>query len=106
MSRTQLFGVIITTAFAVLIITAVTVLCALHDLDAQAVVALFGAAIGLGGGAAGSLAAVSQTTNGKSVITNGHLTDLISALQEAIHSAAQVQVVPVGEPAQPAPPAG
>lgn len=83
------------------VIVAATVLCALHDLDGQAVVALFGAAVGLVGGGAGSLAAVAQTTNGNSVISNGHLAALTSTLQEAVQ-AATAPPAPASSPA-PAP---
>lgn len=80
------------------VIAAATVLCALHDLDGQAVVALFGAALGLVGGGAGSLAAVAQQTNGNSVISNGHLAQLTATLQEAIHTAQTVQQPPPADP--------
>lgn len=85
------------------VIVAATVLCALHDLDGQAVVALFGAAIGLVGGGAGSLAAVAQQTNGNSVISNGHLAQLTATLQEAIHTSQVGAQQPPVEPAAPPP---
>lgn len=49
-------------AIALAVITAATVLCALHDLDAEAVTALYGAAIGLVGGSGAGL--VSAARNG------------------------------------------
>lgn len=87
-SRYQMVALVVVGALAFGIIAAATVLCALHDLDAQAVVALYGSAIGLVGGGAGSLAAVSSATNGKSVIANGHLSDLVTALEHATSSLA------------------
>lgn len=102
MSKQQTYGLVAAAALAMLMIVAASVLCALHDLDAQAVVALYGAAIGLVGGGVGSLAAVAQTTSGNSVISNGHLAQLTATLQEAIHTA---QVGPQGPPAAPVEPA-
>ncbi len=53
----------------VLVIAGATVLAALHVLDAQATVAIYGAVIGLAGGSAASIAALGTTVNGKSVVT-------------------------------------
>lgn len=106
MSATQRYGPAVIALLGVGVIVAATVLCALHDLDGQAVVALFGAAIGLVGGGAGSLAAVGQATNGNSVISNGHLAQLTATLQEAIHAATPAPQQPAAAPAEPPQPAG
>lgn len=103
MPKAQQYGLAAAGILALAVIAAASVLCALHDLDAQATVALFGTAVGLIGGGVGSLAAVAQTTNGNSVISNGHLAQLTATLQEAIHGAqaapAQAPPAPVTPPA-------
>lgn len=55
-------------AIAVVIIAATSVLAALHDIDAQAVTALFGTAVGLVGGSGAGFVGTLRTANGK---TNG-----------------------------------
>lgn len=67
-------------AMALAIVVAATVLTALHDLDAQAAVAIYGAAIGLVGGSAAALGAVNSAVNGKSVVDPALLRDTIAQL--------------------------
>ena len=62
------------------IVTAATVLGALHDLDAQAVVAIYGAAIGLVGGSAAALGSLAGAVNGKAVVETATLSNAIDKL--------------------------
>lgn len=66
-ARQQSITLLVHGIIVVFIVTAATVLAALHDLDAQAYTAIIGTSIGLVGGSAGSLAIVGF--NGK---TNGN----------------------------------
>lgn len=65
MSRQTLAVALIHFGIAALVITATTVLSILHDIDAQAVTALFGTAVGLVGGTGASFASVLRNGNGK-----------------------------------------
>ncbi len=65
-AQQQLYVLIAHTVVAVLIVTAATILAALHDIDGQALTAILGAGVGLVGGNIGSLAIVGFTSNGKS----------------------------------------
>lgn len=84
MGRQQVWVLAFHAAIAALVIIGATVLLALHDLDPQAGVAIYGAAIGLAGGAASSLAAVGQTVNGKSVMTQDTMDSMSSNLRAAV----------------------
>jgi hypothetical protein len=62
--RQQLYVLLVHAVLSVFVVVAVTVLAILHDLEPQAVTTLFGVAVGLVGGSAGSLAVVGFVTNG------------------------------------------
>lgn len=68
-------GAFIHAIVALVIITAATVLAALHDLDGQTVAALFGTAVGLIGGSASSLGSIYSVVNGKATMTPAALAD-------------------------------
>lgn len=63
--RQQAITLIVHGVIVVFIVSAATVLAALHDLDAQAFTAIIGTSMGLVGGSAGSLAIVGFSGNGK-----------------------------------------
>lgn len=76
-------------AMALAIVVAATVLTALHDLDAQAAVAIYGAAIGLVGGSAAALGAIGSAVNGKSVVDPNTLKSAIEQLGASTPPVAQ-----------------
>ena len=63
--RGQAITLLVHAVLVSLIVSAATVLAALHDVDAQAYTAIIGTAVGLIGGSAGSLAIVGFNGNGK-----------------------------------------
>lgn len=82
--RQQLLVLGLHATVGLLVIIAATVLTALHDLDAQAAVALFGAAVGLAGGSAGAVAALGTAVNGKSIVSEGSLSRASQLTSHAI----------------------
>ncbi len=115
-SRSQTYVLGLHMVVGVLVIVAATVLAALHDLDAQAAVAIYGAAIGLAGGSAGSLAMLGTTINGKSVVTQETMSAMAANLERTVSYLAgarhevDAMTVPGGRrandpPAEPAHPA-
>lgn len=91
-SRYQLAILLLHALIAILVVSAATVLLALHDPLSPAIMGLFGAIIGLAGGSAGSLALMGQTINGKSVVSTdamGALTGQLKATTDYLAGARQ-----------------
>lgn len=82
--RQQVYVLALHATVGLLVVVAATVLAALHDLDAQAAVAIFGAVIGLAGGSASSIAALGSTVNGKNVVTQETSNATQASLQAAV----------------------
>jgi hypothetical protein len=80
----QTYVLVLHAVVAILSIAAVTVLVALHDLEAQAAVAIFGTAIGLAGGSASAVASLGASVNGKSVVSEGILERVHETVQAAV----------------------
>lgn len=68
---------------AVVVVLAATLLCFHGSLDASAVTAIYGAAIGLAGGASSALGSLSSAVNGKATVSDATLRQAISGGQYA-----------------------
>lgn len=83
MSRMPLLILLTHFLLSLAIVVAATVLAALHVLDPQACVAIFGAAIGLVGGSASALGALGSAINGKTAIDTGTLRSAVDQLGQS-----------------------
>lgn len=68
---------------AVVVVLAATILCYHGTLDAAAVTAIYGAAIGLAGGASSALGSLSSAVNGKATVSDATLRQAISGGQSS-----------------------
>lgn len=82
-ARASLYVMLLHGGISIIVVLAATVLAFHGSLDAPTVSVIYGAAIGLAGGTAGSLATLGQAVNGKSTMRDEVLHHAIKSMQES-----------------------
>ena len=103
-SRAQLMVIALHALLGVSVLTAATVLSALHDPISATLASLFGIILGMAGAGSAAVAALGTAVNGKAAIPQGSLADIQTTMRLLVdHLAGARKQIDEQQPAQPQP---